>query len=111
MKSRRVLQNASYAGYHIGNPTIRIVEGDSMWEDAYSNWLDGKSPTDSADWELGVFLHFEPIEELPIVEKQSWLMSIPGTNFVSTACKIVIVLGGLWIIWALTTLYWIFINR
>jgi hypothetical protein len=47
------LQNTS--PYH-GNPspTIIISEGEEGWEEAYKNWLSGKSPTNSKEWKKGV---------------------------------------------------------
>jgi hypothetical protein len=107
--SRRVLQNASYAGCHVGNPTIKIVEGDLNWQEAYNNWLRGKNPTSADDWKLGVFLHFEPVAE-PSVEKKSFLYSVPGMNLVQTVGKIVLVICGSLVLLAMTALYWLFMR-
>lgn len=108
--SRRVLQNASYAGCHVGNPTIKIVEGEPEWQKAYNNWLAGKPPTDAPDWQLGVFLHFEPIEEKPAVKKQSFLYSIPGITLVQAIAKFVLVVCTCLVIVAITALYSLLLN-
>jgi hypothetical protein len=62
--SRPVLQNSSICNTDKPTPpTLRIVQGEPAWNDAYKNWLGGKNPTDSPEWKAGVYLHFEPIEE------------------------------------------------
>lgn len=40
-------------------PTIKIVRGEDNWEQAYTNWKQGKNPTDSPEWKKGVFALFE----------------------------------------------------
>lgn len=67
---RRVLSNASklYGG---NKPTIQIVEGTPEWDQAYKNWLQNKTPTDSPEWKLGVFLSFEPHDRLIPIKQQS----------------------------------------
>lgn len=71
---QRVLQNASICDYkHPISPTIRIVQGESTWDLAYTNWLAGKNPTDSLEWKKGVYLHFEQIDEKEELVSQSWL--------------------------------------
>jgi len=73
---RRVLQNIS--GFQKeSSPTIRLVEGDVGWEEAYQNWIKNKNPTNSSEWKKGVFLLFEDyeLEALPLT-KVSWWHSI-----------------------------------
>lgn len=61
---RPILQNISICDTkNTLPPTIRIVQGEPTWKDAYDNWLAGKNPTDNPEWKRGVYLHFEPIEE------------------------------------------------
>lgn len=38
-------------------PTIQIEAGEQGWEEALSNWLMGKPPTNSPEWKKGVFAH------------------------------------------------------
>lgn len=37
-------------------PTIVISQKDKSWELAYEEWLNGKNPTNSLEWKLGVFM-------------------------------------------------------
>jgi hypothetical protein len=108
--SRRVLQNASYAGCHIGNPTIKIVEGEPGWQEAYNNWLRGKNPTSADDWKLGVFLHFEPIDEPEIAVTPSVIDKLPGIELARKVGNIVIATLLLVVLSLATVLYWVVIK-
>lgn len=61
---RSVLQNTSICiPFQAVSPTIKLLQGEVGWDEAYANWLAGKNPTDSPEWKKGVYLHFEQIEE------------------------------------------------
>jgi hypothetical protein len=52
------LQNSSnFAGN--SPPTIVILPTDENWDTAYTNWKNGKNPTNHPDWKKGIFLCFE----------------------------------------------------
>lgn len=108
--SRRVLQNASYAGCHVGNPTIKIAEGEPGWQEAYDSWLKGKNPTSAEDWKLGVFLHFEPIEEPEIVITPSAIDKLPGIDLARKVGNIVIATLLLTVLTLATGLYWLILK-
>ena len=110
MKSKRVLQNASYAGCHVGNPSIKIEEGEPSWQEAYTNWLNGKPPTNSPDWQLGVHLHFEPINEPEPVIKPSVFDKYPLLQRLHKAGKIAITILGLIALVVATALYWLILK-
>lgn len=39
---------------HKTNPTVYVGESHDNWLEALRNWVKGKFPTDSRQWELGV---------------------------------------------------------
>lgn len=89
VRTKRVLQNTSWIANPPQQPTIQIVEGEKTWAEAYSNWLDGKPPTNSPEWKNGIFLHFEPIveEELPPpANSQPTLIS-----YIIVGCKLLVI--------------------
>jgi hypothetical protein len=48
------LQNSSNYPKNLA-PTIIITEKDDNWQQALSNYLSGKTPTDNLEWKKGVF--------------------------------------------------------
>lgn len=53
----KTLQNKS--NWDSTPPTIIIEnDGSQEWELAYSNWLQGKNPTNDTEWKLGIFATF-----------------------------------------------------
>lgn len=40
------------------DPTISVSCEDPYWDEAVTNWLNGKSPTDSKEWKCGCFAIF-----------------------------------------------------
>lgn len=59
VKKKGVLQNTSICAIPYTSPSIKIVEGDHDWNDAYQNWLLNKPPTDNPLWKRGVWFHYE----------------------------------------------------
>ena len=49
------MKSLSNAGFS-ASPSVELTEGDAEWADAYSNWIDGKQPTNSNEWKKGI--HF-----------------------------------------------------
>lgn len=41
--------------------TIYLREDDSEWQEAYTNWLAMKTPTDSKEWKKGIHLTYEEV--------------------------------------------------
>ena len=55
------LQNSSNFAGNL-EPTIKITKNDPNWDEAYSKWVSGKTPTDSPEWKKGVFAIMESIK-------------------------------------------------
>ena len=57
----KTLQNTS--DWEQDKPTIVIEKDSPEWEESYKNWLQGKNPTISKEWEKGVIMTFQKVIE------------------------------------------------
>ena len=49
-------------GIKTPKPTIIIYKSDSKWKQAFKKYIKGEKPTDSSEWDRGVFAWFRPVK-------------------------------------------------
>jgi antibiotic biosynthesis monooxygenase (ABM) superfamily enzyme len=57
--TNKSLQNKS--DWDNEKPTIVITPNDPEWAQAYKNWLEGKTPTNSPEWKIGVIMTYKEV--------------------------------------------------
>ena len=59
----KVYKFQNQSDYSDTDSSIVISDTDDNWDEAYSNWVSGKNPTDDKEWKLGVFACTKEIKE------------------------------------------------